>query len=116
MSHLFYASFADVSERIDMAPVDYVEIGTDDARYSIDLVRNNPFLHHRPIRLVREKLDPVLQAPICAARPSIALDEPAALKPITPYFNTQHTSLSQRKTRQPDARHTNKATRRERRC
>src|SRR3546814_11888833 len=71
-----------------MAPVDYVVIGTDDAPYSIDLVRNDPFLHHRPIRLVREKLDPVLQAQICAARPSIALVEPAALKPITAYFNT----------------------------
>src|SRR3546814_11975672 len=88
MSHLFYASFADVSDRIDIAPVDYVVIGTDDAPYSIDLVRNDPFLHHRPIRLVREKLDPVLQAQICAASPSIALVEPAALNTITAHFNT----------------------------
>jgi len=100
MSHLFYASFADVSDRIDMAPVDYVVIGTDDAPYSIDLVRNDPFLHHRPIRLVREKLDPVLQAQICAARPSIALVGPAALKPITAYFNTAPSASAEVENRQ----------------
>lgn len=87
MSHRFYAPFAKVSDRIDAASVDYVVIGAGDAPYAVDLVRNDPFLQNRPLRLVRENLDPALQARICAARPSIALVDAGALRPITDYFN-----------------------------
>src|SRR3546814_18207472 len=73
MAHASYAPYAKVSDRIGAAKVDYVVIGDGDAPYSITLVRNAPFLRNRPIRLVRDKLDPALRAQICASHPPPAL-------------------------------------------
>src|SRR3546814_1178420 len=86
MAHASYAPYAKVSDRIGAAKVDYVVIGDVDASSSIYLVRNDPFLLYRPIRLGRDKLAPALRAQICAAHPSLALVGSATLKPISDYF------------------------------
>lgn len=86
MTHEFYATHAEVSRRIDAASADYAVVGDDGVPFFSDLVRNSPFLDNRPIRLIREELDPRLQAQICAGRPSIALVGSDVLRPITDYF------------------------------
>ena len=51
LTHRLYAPFAEASAAIDAAQADYVMIGAGDAPLALDLVRNQPDLGNRPIRL-----------------------------------------------------------------
>lgn len=86
MAHAFYRPWALVSAEIDRIPSDYVVIGDEDVPFSRDLVINSPLLDRRPIRLVREAIDPSLMAHLCADHPSIALVGDQLLAPIRRYF------------------------------
>jgi len=87
MAHAFYAPSAEVSKRLEAVDADYVVIGAGDAPFAADLVINPPFLRDRPIRLVREALDPALVRILCASQPQIKLVGPNELAPILAYYS-----------------------------
>ena len=88
MAHGFYAPYAAVSHRIGSIAADYVVIGAKDVPFSGDFVRNDPYLDNRPVRLLREAIDPALQAQLCSSRPTVALIGTKILRPAATYFGT----------------------------
>ncbi len=82
MAHRFYAPVARASAQIAQITADYAVIGQKDVRYSRDLVFNPPLLNRRPIRLIREALDPATITAICASHPSVVLIGDAVQHPI----------------------------------
>ena len=75
LTHRLYAPFAQASAAIDAAQADYVMIGADDAPLALDLVRNQPDLGNRPIRLSAIDIDDgdALARRICAHGAVMAL-------------------------------------------
>ncbi|KUR80681.1 hypothetical protein [Novosphingobium sp. FSW06-99] len=90
MSHVFYAPSAEVSARLDKIDADYLVIGGDDVPTARDVVLNRPALDRRPLRLLREKLDPATIAAICASHPRVALIGNTVLDPIGKYYALGH--------------------------
>jgi hypothetical protein len=86
MAHGFYASTAQVSDRIGRIDADYAVIGRKDVPSAADLVINPPLLERRPVRLLRQELDRSAIAALCASHPSVALIGNATLAPIATYF------------------------------
>ena len=86
MAHSFYVAPAQVSKRIAGSAADYVVVGGADAPFAADLVVNPPFLDKRPIRLLREAIDPELVSALCVSRPRVALVEPNELASILAYY------------------------------
>jgi hypothetical protein len=86
MAHAFYHSWAVVSNRIDQVKADYVVIGDDDVSLSGNLVFNRPALDGRPIRLLREEIDPALAQKLCATHPRVSMVTDQFLSPIRRYF------------------------------
>lgn len=87
MAHGFYAPFARASARIGASGADYVVVGGHDAPFATDLVINPPFLDERPMRLLREGMDPALIRSLCASPARIGLVDAEALGPIAAYFD-----------------------------
>ena len=87
MAHGFYAPFAQASARIDASDADYVVVGESDAPFAADLVINPPFLERRPIRLLREEMDPALMRALCAPSARVGLVDMEMLGPIAAYFS-----------------------------
>lgn len=87
MAHSFYAPPAHVSKRLSTIDADYVVVGAGDAPFAADLVINPPYLDRRPIRLLREVMNPALVRAICASRPRVALTGPGELAPILAYYH-----------------------------
>lgn len=75
MTHRLYAPFARASAAISASGADYVMIGADDAPLALDLVRNQPDLANRPIRLSAIDIDDsdALARRICAHGAVMAL-------------------------------------------
>jgi hypothetical protein len=88
MAHGFYAPPAAVSQRLSAIDADYVVVGATDAPFTADLVINPPFLDERPIRLLREAMNPVRARAICRSQPQVALAGPNELAPIFAYYRT----------------------------
>ncbi len=88
MAHAFYAPSARISKQIDRMDADYVVIGGNDAPFATDLVVNPPYLDRRPLRLLREEMDPVLMRTLCASSARIGLVDDEILAPIAVYYGT----------------------------
>ena len=86
MAHGFYAPFAKASSRIDASNVEYVVVDGRDAPFSSDLVINPPFLERRPIRLLREEIDPALVRSLCVSPVRVGMVDATLLRPIADYF------------------------------
>lgn len=86
MAHAFYAPAALASARIGAAPADYALIGASDAPFAADLIYNPPALDRRPIRLLREAIDPAFARTLCAGHPAVVLAGDGVLQPIRDYF------------------------------
>lgn len=89
MGHRLYDASARISARIGQAGTDYAVVGAYDVPYSQDLATNPPYLDARPIRLVRERVDPSLQSGICAAHASVAIVDSDVLQPLADHFRTK---------------------------
>lgn len=87
MAHGFYAPFAKASARIDASNADYVVVGGSDAPFAADLVINPPFLERRPIRLLREEIDPALIGSLCTSSVRVGVVDAKVLGPIAAYFD-----------------------------
>ncbi|MDE2436067.1 MAG: hypothetical protein KGM49_07405 [Sphingomonadales bacterium] len=87
MAHGFYASSAEASTKISALDADYAIIGRSDVPFAFDLVYNPPLLDRRPVRLVRDKVDPGLIDAICRRHASVALVGSGILKPIGDTFD-----------------------------
>ncbi|WP_260581032.1 hypothetical protein [Sphingopyxis sp. PET50] len=86
MAHAFYAAPARISKQIDRVNADYAVIGGSDAHFSSDLVINSPYLDRRPLRLLREKIDPATARAMCAERSSVALIGSDVVEPVLAYY------------------------------
>lgn len=86
MAHAFYAAPARASKQIDRVNADYAVIGAGDAPFAADLVINRPYLDQRPVRLLRERIDPAAAREICADQPSVALIGSELTEPIVDYY------------------------------
>lgn len=86
MAHAFYAAPARISKQIDQMDADYAVIGGSDAPFAADLVINPPYLDRRPLRLLRERIDPATARAICSERSSVALIGSDVTEPIIAYF------------------------------
>ncbi|SKB50969.1 hypothetical protein [Sphingopyxis flava] len=86
MAHAFYAAPAHVSEQVDQVDADYAVISASDAPFAADLVINPPYLDKRPLRLLREAIDPEAALAICASQPSIALISASMTEPMAAYY------------------------------
>ena len=87
MAHSFYAPPAHVSKRLSAIDADYVVVGAADAPFAADLVINPPYLDGRPIRLLREVMNPALIRAICPSQPRVALTGFRELGPILAYYH-----------------------------
>ncbi len=97
-AHASYTPEAGVSTQIDHINADYAVIGALDVPLSgeyptitLSLVANPPWLDRRPIRLLRESLDPATITAICASHPSVAFVGDPMLKPIATYYHITDT-------------------------
>lgn len=88
MAYHQYAPYARLDARIGASSAQYVVIGTFDAPYAKDLVYNSPKLDRRPIRLLRELVNPALAAKICASHARVALIRPEAFRDIAAFFTS----------------------------
>jgi len=94
MAHEYYASAAQTAARIGAIDADYAVIGSRDALTSDDFVLNPPWLDRRPLRLLRDQLDPRTTAAICRAHPSVALVGDGPLAPIADYYALERVPLA----------------------
>ena len=87
MAHALYEVPARASQRIERSGADYAVVGEEDAPFVADLVINPPGLDRRPIRLVRDLIDPELAQALCATRPAplVAFAGDEFLQPIRTY-------------------------------
>lgn len=86
MAQAFYAPEAEVSAQIDASKADYAVIGAADVLFSRDLVNNPPRLDRRPVRLLREKIDPAAARTICGGHAIVALVGDGVLAPMAAYY------------------------------
>lgn len=99
MAHAFYAPVANASARIDASGTDYAVVGKSDAPFSADLVYNGPRLDRRPVRLLREEVNPALARAICAEHASVALVGDRVLGPIAAYYGFNPSTVADKANR-----------------
>ena len=86
MANAFYAPAATASQTIGALDADFAILGAEDVPFAADLVYNSPKLDNRPVRLLREEIDPALATAICRRGLSVTFVDGKALKPIADYY------------------------------
>jgi len=88
----FYAPYAAASRAIDALGTDYVLIQGKGAPFAQDLVINDPYLAHRPIRLLQEYTTPSLLRAICRDGASVGQLPAAYYGRIQDYYTRSDVS------------------------
>ena len=87
-AHAFAEPYRKADQRLTQIPADVLIVEADGRWYAQDLVRNDPFLTNRPLRLLAEKLSSSQAQRLCATYRVRIIDrnspELAGLRPIAP--------------------------------
>ncbi len=86
MAHAQYAPFAQLNAKMAASSADYLVIGKEDVTFTDDFAINAPKLDRKPVRLIRESVDPALVAAICKDHARVDLVDIALYRDIGRYM------------------------------